>query len=278
MSPAREPGRFGGLFLALVLALPGVSAAMDCDAPSLSWTAGPERSHWEELDADGDSLLTERGWLTRTGLTAGVRCGVTHWEALWTHSAGHRAYDGQTNTGVPVQTRSRLRIDTLSVTGFVPLGEGAWAIGGRAGWRQIDRLIAGTEAAQGYPERFRAWQLALGVRWRLHQARTWRVSATGWAGGGPGGSVAVDLPRSDPLTLPLGNSRLLALGLQLEGVPASRAQPGWSWQLRLEAEREITGAGAARPVTRNGIPVAAARQPRIVQKPVLLSARLTRDF
>ncbi|TNF62513.1 MAG: hypothetical protein EP306_03065 [Burkholderiales bacterium] len=266
------------LFVVTGLALSGPAAAIDCRGSALELALGPERSHWEELDADGDSLLTERGWLTRTGLAAGVRCGATQWEALWTHSTGHRAYDGQTTTGVPVQTRSRLRIDALSVTGFVPLGEGAWAIGGRAGWRQTDRLIASTDTAQGYPERFRAWQLAAGVRWRLHQARGWRLSATGWAGGGPAGTLAVRLPRADPLTLPLGSSRLLALGLRLEGGAASDARAGWSWQLGLDAQSEVTGAGAARPVTRNGVPVATARQPEIRQRQVSLSALLSRDF
>lgn len=278
MPPAGVPGRFGGLFLALGLALPGAAAAMDCQEPALTWAAGPERSHWAEFKADGTPLLTERGWLTRVELAASGRCGRTEWRAQWAHSEGHRAYDGQTSTGLPAQTSSRLRIDALSLTGFVPLGNSAWAIGGRAGWRETSRFIASTDTALGYPERLRAWQLALGARWRLHDALAWRLSATGWAGGGPAGTVEVHLPRADPLTLPLGRSRLLALGLQLDGGPSGGVQAGWSWQLRLDAEREITGTGASRPVTRNGVPVAAAQQPEIRQWQAVVSALLTRRF
>jgi hypothetical protein len=146
------------------------------------------------------------------------------------------------------------------------------------GWRQIHRDIAGTAAAQGYPERFRAWQLALGARWRLHDAGSWRLSATGWAGGGPGGTVRVNLPQVDPLTLPLGTSRLLALGLHLEGGKPGDTRPGWAWQARLDAQRETTEAGAARPVTRNGVPVAAALQPRTLQQQLSLTAGATWRF
>ncbi|MDO9146732.1 MAG: hypothetical protein Q7U52_03555 [Hydrogenophaga sp.] len=274
--------------MGLALALPGAVQALDCGAPTLSLATGREHSRWEEFNPRGEPLLTERGWLQHTALTGTGRCGAASWQAQWAHSQGSRHYDGQTQTGTPVQTSSRLRVDALTLSGWQPLGAldrenpsgttSPWAWGARLGWRQTDRRIASTSTARGYPERFRAWQLALGARWRLHDAGPWRLSASGWAGGGPGGTARVSLPNADPLTLPLGHNRLLALGLQLDG-DARGAQPGaWSWQLRLETQQETTAAGSARAVTRNGVPVAVATMPEIRQRQTVLSAALNRRF
>jgi len=276
--------------LVLCVALPSTVQALDCGAPTLGLSAGRERSHWAERDERGTTVLTERGWLHRATLAAVGRCGAATWEAQWARSQGKRHYDGQTQTGTPVQTSSRLRVDALTLSGWLPLStlsladlqgpetDRPWAWGARVGWRQTDRRIASTPTALGYPERFRAWQLALGARWRVHEASRWRLSATAWAGGGPGGTAQVGLPRADPLALPLGHNRLLALGLQLDGGAHSERAGAWSWQLRLESQLENTAAGAARAVTRNGVPVAVAWMPEIRQRKTVLSAELNRRF
>lgn len=274
--------------VALALVFSSAALAMDCGTPTLGLGAGREHSHWAERDAQGATLLTERGWLDRVALAAGGQCGAATWEAQWARSQGTRHYDGQTQTGTSVQTSSRLRVDALTLSGWLPLGTLAqtspqdadtpWAWGARLGWRQTDRHIASTTTTLGYPERFRAWQLALGARWRLHKAATWQLSASSWAGGGPGGTARVGLPNADPLTLPLGPNRLLALGLQLDGGARSARPGAWSWQLRLESQLETTAAGAARAVTRNGVPVAVAWMPEIRQRQTVLAAALNRRF
>ncbi|MBS3910842.1 MAG: hypothetical protein KGZ70_03235 [Hydrogenophaga sp.] len=272
------------------MALPSTVRAMDCGAPTLGLAGGREHSRWAERDARGNRLLTERGWLDQAALTASGHCGTASWQAQWAHSQGQRRYDGQTQTGTPVQTSSRLRVDALTLSGWQPLGAldrenpsgsattSPWAWGARLGWRQTDRRIASTTTALGYPERFRAWELALGARWRLHDAGPWRLSASGWAGGGPGGTARVSLPNADPLNLPLGHSRLLALGLQLDGGARGAQSGAWSWQLRLETQHETTAAGSARAVTRNGVPVAVATMPEIRQRQTSISAALNRRF
>lgn len=276
--------------ITLALVLPSTALAMDCGAPTLGLAAGREHSHWAEREGRGTTVLTERGWLQHMALTGSGYCGLASWQAQWARSQGTRNYDGQTQTGTPVQTSSRLRVDALTLSAWLPPGILAltnlqdtqptrpWAWGARVGWRQTDRRIASTTSALGYPERFRVWQLALGARWRLHEAATWQMSASGWAGGGPGGTAQVSLPNADPLTLPLGHNRLLALGLQLDGGTHTERPGAWSWQLRLESQLETTAAGAARAVTRNGVPVAVAWMPEIRQRQTVLSAELNRRF
>lgn len=286
------PSPLAGLWLAgiwlLCAALPSTVHALDCGTPTLGLGAGREHSHWVERDAQGATVLTERGWLDRIALAAGGPCGAATWEAQWARSQGTRHYDGQTQTGTPVQTSSHLRVDAFTLVGWLPVGtftqanrqdtDPAWGWGARLGWRQTDRRIASTPTALGYPERFRAWQLALGARWRVHEASGWRLTATGWAGGGPRGTAQVSLPRADPLTLPLGHNRLLALGLQLGSGARNERAGAWSWQLRLESQLETTAAGAARVVTRNGVPVAVAWMPEIRQRQTVWSAELNRRF
>ena len=273
----------------LAVALPGTVQALECGPATLGLSIGREHSRWQEVDASGTPVLTERGGLNHWALAASGHCPAVAWEAQWARSQGQRHYDGQTQTGTPVQTSSQLRVDALTLSGWWPGGAHAvatpsspehnrsWAWGARLGWRQTDRRIASTTTAWGYPERFRAWQLALGVRWRVFEADTWRLSATGWAGGGPGGTAQVGLPNADPLTLPLGRNRLLALGLQLDGGAPDRPS-AWFWQLRLDVQNEATAAGSAQAVTRNGVPVAVAWMPDIRQQQTVLTAALHRRF
>ena len=80
------------------------------------------------------------------------------------------------------------------------------------------------------------------------------------------------------VTLPLGSSRLLALGVELGSPTAALVQPGWSWQLGAAYRHERIGAGGARTLVRNGLPVGSALQPRIVQRHLGASAGATYRF
>lgn len=246
-----------------MLGLSGTAAATVCDKLELGTLAGVQHSQWEESNANGVSLVRERGTLTSAGLQAAVRCSELDWTAQWTHSQGQRAYDGVTTTQAPLQTHSQLRAQALVLAAWLPLRQG-WSLGSRLGYRQIQRNIASSGNVLGYPERFRYFQAALGARYQAVFGERLRLTASGWLGGGPGGHVAVDLPRADPLTLPLGASTLLELGLQLDGGQARL--PGWAWQLGVTYRREQTRAGAPQLLTRNGVPVGVALQPAIVQQ------------
>jgi hypothetical protein len=248
---------------------------VECGAPALQALAGIERSQWEEFDAQGKSLVRERGSLQVAGVQASGRCGAVDWSAQGARSQGQRDYDGVTSTQASLHTQSRLRAPALTVSAWLPVSE-SWAMGAQLGYRQIRRDIASAGNALGYPERFDALQAAVGVRYQAVLGERVRLSASGWLGGGPGGRVKVDLPRADPVTLPLGSIRLMALGLELDD--GASAQPGWSWRAGVLYRREQTGAGDAQAITRNSVTVGAALQPRFVQRHVGTTAALAYRF
>lgn len=259
-----------------LVVLPGAAVAADCGTPNLGALAGAERSQWEEFDAQGKSLVRERGTLKVFGLQAAGQCGTVDWSAHWTLSRGERDYDGLTSTQAPFQTHSRLQAQHLAVQAWLPMHAG-WSLGSQLGYRQIERDIAGKGNVLGYPERFGYWQAALGARYQAALGKQVRLTASAWLGGGPGGRVKLDLPRADPVTLHLGSSRLLALGLELDGGAAA-TQPGWSWQAGVAYRHEKNSAGPSKTLVRNGIPVGAASQPRFVQRHWGSTARITYRF
>lgn len=257
--------------------LPGMAAAADCGAPALGALAGVERSQWQEFSAQGQALLREQGTLKVAGLQLAGRCRTLDWSAHWTLSRGERDYDGRTSTGVRLQTHSRLEAQHFALQAWLPL-HSDWSLGAQWGYRDVQRDIASQGNVLGYPERFGYWQAALGARYQTALTERVQLAVSGWAGGGPGGRVRVDLPRADPVTLPLGASRLWALGVELGSPAATLAQPGWSWQLGLAYRHERTSAGDARTLVRNGLAVGAALQPRTVQRHLGGSAGLTYRF
>ena len=260
-----------------MIVLPTAVAAADCGAPSLGALAGAERSQWEEFDAQGNSLVREQGTLKVVGLQAAGTCRTVNWSAHWTLSRGERDYDGVTSTQAPFQTQSRLEAQHMAVQAWLPVHLG-WSMGSQLGYRHIERDITGKGNVLGYPERFAYWQAALGARYQVALGAQLQLAVSGWAGGGPGGRVRVDLPRADPVTLPLGSSRLLALGVELGSPTAALVQPGWSWQLGVAYRHERIGAGDPRTLVRNGLPVGSALQPRIVQRHLGASAGATYRF
>ena len=259
-----------------LIVLPSVVAAADCGAPGLGALAGAERSQWEEFDAHGKSLVREQGTLKVVGLQVAGQCRTLDWSAHWTLSRGERDYDGVTSTQAPFQTQSRVQAQHLAVQAWLPVHAG-WSMGSQLGYRHAERDIAGQGNVLGYPERFGYWQAALGARYQAALGERVHLTASAWLGGGPGGRVKLDLPSADPVTLNLGSSRMLALGVELEGGEAA-TQPGWSWQAGMSFRREQTNAGTSKVLVRNGIPVGAALQPHFVQRHWGGTARVTYRF
>lgn len=253
----------GAVSICLIV-LSGAAAAVDCGAPGLAGLAGAERSQWEEFDAQGHSLVREQGNFKVVGLQAVGRCRTVDWSAHWTYSRGERDYDGLTSTQAPFETHSRLQAHHLAVQAWLPVHAG-WSVGAQWGYRHIERDIASRGNVLGYLEEFGYWQAALGTRYQAALGERVRLTASAWLGGGPGGRVKLDLPRSDPVRLRLGSSRLLVLGLELDGGEALH-QPGWSWQAGVLYRHEPTQAGSSQTLVRNGTPVGSALQPRFVQR------------
>lgn len=255
----------------------GADAAIDCTAPTLGALTGVERSQWQELNAQGKSLLREQGTLKTVRLQLAGQCRMVDWSARWTLGEGNRDYSGMTNTGAPFQTHSHLQAQHLALQAWLPVRSG-WSLGTQLGYRHIERDIVSQGSVLGYPERFGYWQAALGVRYQEAIGDRLELTVTGWAGGGPGGRVRVDLPRADPTTLPLGASRLLVVAVDLGSPDAALSQPGWTWQVGMSYRYEHIGAGASRTLVRNGLPVGSALQPRIVQRHLGATAGVTYRF
>ena len=192
----------------------------------------------------------------------------------FTDARGDRDYEGLTSTHVPVATNSRISQWGIEISGLAPVAAG-WAAGGRIGLHRIDRDIASAGRAQGYPERFRFGELALGARLALADSPGLRLAALAWLGAGPAGRMTLQLPNADAAELRLGGSRSLALELLALGAAGV---PGWHWQARLGHRREQWAAGPAQVITRQGIPVAGAVQPATRQSTLDLQAGLRFDF
>ena len=262
MRPVGQPVQ-RWVVLACMAALPCAAAlAADCQPPVLGALAGVERSHWQERDAQGASLLHERGTLRLVGLEAGSHCSGVDWSARWTLARGERDYDGRTTAQAPFQTVTRIEAQQLAAQAWVPV-QTAWAVGAQLGYRHIDRDIAGRGNVLGYPERFGYWQAALGARYQAALGEQLRLTASAWLGGGPPGRVRLDLPRADPVTLRLGSSRLLALDLLLDGGKTAE-QPGWAWQAGLTYRYEQHQAGPAQTLVLNETPGRSPPQPHTV--------------
>jgi hypothetical protein len=287
-------GRESGLFYALTMRVRGLTgifslltlagaasanapAGFDCNAPALGASTGVTRSVWEEASATGRRLVREQGTLTRYGISADGACGAWQWRLALARSTGQRAYDGVSTTNFPIQTTSDLTITDASAQIWAHSLQN-WSAGMRLNQRRLDRRIAGTGPVLGYPERFSYWQAAAGLRRELALAPGWVVSAEGWLGGGPGGTLDLRLPNADAAELKLGKSRLAEIGLQIESPALPVHLTGWSWHARADYQWQRMAAGDANVITRNGIPIGGAAQPETVQKALALSAGVRYRF
>jgi len=255
--------RCASLFFAGLTGFALPAWALDCAVPAPALSAGVERSQWEEFDAQGRSLVRETGTLERIGVDASTKCAGLDWTAQWSHGVGRRAYDGVTNTQVAVQSTSHLSSDALSLIVMSALGE-HWAVGARLSYHQLNRDIDGAGTVLGYPERYTYGLASLGARYQLMLVEQLHLVLTGWLGGNTGGRLWVQLPRADAATLPLGSTALIESSVQLGSAPTSTT--AWSWQAILNYRQELTAAGDARALLRNGVLVGAAAQPKLLQR------------
>lgn len=268
-------GRFCGLF-----ALGAASAgawALDCAAPQPSAVVGVERSRWQEFNSQGRRVVDETGVLHRAGLRLDGDCSALQWAAQWSQARGTRDYDGVSSTNQPLQTHSRLQTTQAQLALWSPWNEDL-ALGARLDWTQVDRAIASVGRVQGYPERFRYLQAALGARYRLADLGGLQWTVQGWLGGGPGGQLRLSLPGADVARLDLGRSQWAQLELQLQPAVLPSPLPGWNWQLRLQWQQEQMHAGTSQAITRNGLLVGGAVQPQTRQTRTGIEAGLQYRF
>lgn len=261
-SPAWGPpscvwmSRYGGLLAAWVCA----GSAWGCGALQPSAHVGVERSQWQEFNAQGRKLVDESGLLRRAGVRLEGDCTGWLWAVEWSQAHGTRDYNGVSSANQPIQTTSRLRSQQVQLKAWMPV-DARWALGARLGWAQLNRDLASVGSVRGYPEQFRTSLLALGGRYTLADLGGSRWTVSGWLGGGPGGTLHLQLPNTDAAHLRLGRSQMVQLGVKLES-PDAVDRTGWSWRLGWQAQQEQMRAGPSQAITRNGMLVGGAAQPQ----------------
>lgn len=238
---------------------------------------GVASSRWHEQDAQGRTLVRERGQLPTLGLQASTTCGAWTFAGHAALTGGQRGYDGVDSRGAALHTHSDLHDLHLTMDLLRAITPDA-AVGVRLGHREIRRDIRGTGSVLGYPERFRYAQVALGARhvWRLTPAL--QLGVSGWLGGGPGGHMDLRLPTADAARLTLGASRYAQATLRLENTPGADAPPQWHWGVELDWRHERLRGGPVTTLVRNGAPVGGAAQPATRLSQLSLQATLRRPF
>lgn len=226
-----------------------VSAAA---AAGIQWTAAAQHYQLTEFTADGRSLLEESGLLPVLGArwTQPLQDGASVTSGVELKH-GSVSYDGQSQTGVPVQTRtgidgasmsSRLRWDLPGT----PL---ALAAGAELEW--FRRHIRGTGPYSGLDERSSQGRGLLGIDW-ASSVGGWRL-ARRW-GLWSQVSVRAEGGLFDPVTLPGGRSRGWVIDWD-HPLPSG-------WRLGLQWDRLDTPASTSRGLTLNGQPVGTVTAPR----------------
>jgi len=251
--------------------------AQTCGPVRIDAGLGQLASSWQEYDNQQRRLLRESGLLSVLQIGVQAECFGLGWEAGLHHAQGQREYVGNITTGGTIQTSSSIEQTELRVEGRKVIAP-QWWLGGRLAYQQIERDLASAGAVLGYPELYRYWRAALGTGYRLWQGTDSRLLGDAWIGGGPGGRMLLRLPGDDPATLSLGSSRHVNIGLEWWSQRPPGGTPGWSWHLRLEHGLEQIEAGSAQAITRNGIVVGAALQPKTRISGTGLSASLSYYF
>jgi hypothetical protein len=223
-----------------------------------------------ERTDDGSRLVTESGELLRLQVRAErTLAGGGAVEGAASAAAGTLDYDGHTQGGAPLATRSRHR-DLGLQAGWRPLAPASWG----ELWLSLQALqqrrdIASTSQAQGLRET--SMLLLPGLRWRhAFEAAGWRWQPALELRASARHRLEVD---SGGLfdTADLEGGRRRELGLALDAAPLGSA---WSFGLAWSHARQ--SASPVQTLSQGGVPVGTVRQPRITIDDV--SLRATRSF
>lgn len=246
----------------LGLALPGPAfAAAPCAFDAATLEAGQSSSRWRESSEDGHTLVRESGRLD--ALAAGLRgaCQGLRWRLRASGEEGARRYDGRSTTGAALLSTSAIRGLSVEAQLLWPLatsaGSDTWAAGASLGWRRLGRRLADAGAVRGYDERFTDVPLTADVSWQREPLAGLHLAAEVRLGAVMRPRMRLALPDIDAATLTLGRAWIAQIGVGADGALA-----GGRWQLRLQAAAEASGQGPSQALYRNGVPVAAALQPR----------------
>lgn len=260
-----------GFFSAWMVALSCAAACTDSDI-TLQVAPVSERSDWYESDVVGRQLVHESGALSGPELALTFQCDRWQLAAQIAEPGGSRLYDGHTNTGVPVLSHSDIQQQLGHLQTSFSLTR-QWRIGARWSYQSMARDIASAGGASGYPERFELYLLSVGAQWQA-DVGSGQLSVAAWLGQQVQSSMQITLPGRDTTFLPLGQIRYAELSAGWR-MPLS---PAWHIQADVGWRRTEIGEGAEIVITRSGVPVGVAHQPRSVLVSQPLSIRLGYTF
>lgn len=259
---------------AVCAALALASGCAFAQGPDLAWSVGADLSHRRlvETSAAGARLVTESGPMARLRLDVqqGLAGGGA-WGAGVALAGGDLDYEGVTQAGAPLDTRSRHRDAELSAF-WQPWPAGDW---GQAAltlrWLQQRRDIMPTATVGGLKETSSLWMPGLRYStpvWAAGAALRWQLEAE--ASVSARHRLRVDYGGVfDDSNIRGARRRELALR-----VHAFAAESPWRWTLEWTGSRQA--ASPAATLYRNGAAAGTVRQPRIAIDEV--SLRLTRSF
>jgi hypothetical protein len=255
-------------------ALAFASGCAFAQGADLAWSVGADLSHRKlvEYSAAGARLVTESGPMAR--LRIGVQQGLASggaWGGGAALGGGDLDYEGVTQAGVPLSTRSRHRDAELSAF-WQPWPAADW---GQATltlrWLQQRRDIMPTATVAGLEETSSLWIPGLRYStpvWTAGAALRWQLEAE--ASVSARHRLRVDYGGVfDGSNIRGATRRELALR-----VHAFAAESPWRWTLEWTGSRQPASPVAT--LYRNGAAVGTVRQPRIAIDEVAL--RLTRSF
>ena len=259
--------------LGLVLLTLNGQVALACEFHTLDLSAGQASSRWQERDASGALLVSERGQLPQIQFGLEGACDLWRWRLETARAQGSRHYQGRSNTGAAISSSSDVSAISASLVVLHPLTS-AWSAGLRADTRQMDRTLQGVGPVLGYPETFLQHRLGVVVqydhdtgawgRWQWRASQSHDLS----------GQLRIHLPGMDPAVMPLGASIVRSTDLRWTGC-RDRILAGWQCSVKLAYQMERMSEGDVVPIYQNGRLKAAAHQPATFQQNTSLMLALT---
>jgi hypothetical protein len=215
-----------------------------------------------ERRPDGAQLDRESGALNGPSLELVAQEGSWRLQVEGHALFGAADYEGQTQIGTPLASRSSLRHAQAALSAAHGIGPLPIFAGALVQWRDLDRTIQSTPLTQELEERLRqlecgpvlaaAWRSSFGTRVLAQAALLWAVRST----------LDVDFKGTfDPGHLDLPTSAAQSGRLQI----AQRIGPAVEAMLQLDGQRFTPAASAMAPLTVNGVPMGAYGYPGSTQ-------------
>jgi hypothetical protein len=143
--------------------------------------AGLMHFQFEEFDRQDRRLVKEAGWLPGLEGSLGVRQQAVSLAVDVGYYAGDVDYDGQTSSGVPIDSSTDQRIFEASINAAceLPLGlPPRVSVYAGGGYRHWDRDIDSVGAVSGLDETYQWWRAETGVKLQLARgANAWELEA-----------------------------------------------------------------------------------------------------